>query len=163
MPSIIHWAGSAWHSVRSLAFGSIIASDKPIVCCQNVPPTTVKLPGSTTPMPPSPSARFDNRRKDFRSHPADVDDVAGPGPLSQVEHARAGADRGVGHELTCEPLRDPVGEHVHVLDLLEQLGLVTPDPEQPCRSGDGHPVAAMPVDRLGEAPLDEVGGLGTRP
>src|SRR5207237_866635 len=47
--------GSAWQTLRSLAFGSITASPRPIVCCQKVPPMTVKLPGSTTPIPTRPS------------------------------------------------------------------------------------------------------------
>ena len=55
MPSTIHWPGTVWHNVRSRACGSIIGSEKSIVCCQNDPPTTVVRPGVRTPIPSRPS------------------------------------------------------------------------------------------------------------
>ena len=51
MPSVIHWPGRAWHSVRTRACGSMSGWSVTTVSCQKLPPTSVTESGVTVPMP----------------------------------------------------------------------------------------------------------------
>ena len=55
MPSVIHSPGTAWHSVRTRAWGSMSGVSVTTVSCQKLPPTRVSRSGATTPIPTRPS------------------------------------------------------------------------------------------------------------
>ena len=78
---------------------------------------------------------------------------------AQVEQVRARARRRVGDEPAGQPVEDPVAEHAHVGDRVEDLGLVLADPQEAGRRGDGHPVAADLEDPARITAADELGRL----
>ena len=156
MPSVIHWPGTAWHSVRTRACGSISGRSVTAVSCQKLPPTSVRWSGVDDADPDEPELGIgttdDHRgagrqaclircsRRERPDHATGLEDLGHdrgrqtdevqqlmrPGPTGKVEQAGTRAGAGIGHEAAGESIEDPVAQHPDVRHRVEELGLDAP-------------------------------------